>query len=439
MVSVFEKETALGKIRGIKRGNILEFRGIKYANAKRWEYPTAVDSWNVVYDATKFGACSYQQRSFEDDEKCNAFYHNEFRRNQIFTYSEDCQFLNIISPENAENCPVLIYIHGGSFTGGSADESHLQGDIFAENGIVFVSINYRLGPFGFCSHPDLTDKNGLCGNYGLFDQHTAIKWVYEHIADFGGNPENITLMGQSAGAMSVDIHISSPLTENMVKGAVLCSGAGLQRKFLKPLTPKKTVEYWNNILADAGVGSMAELCNADAQTLYYAWYKAYKSSTLSMLYTFPVYDGKLLCKESFTMRSITDIPYMVGMTVTDMLPPILENLTKSWAKSAPDTYTYMFSRLLPGDDKGAWHAGDLLYWFKTLKNNWRPFESIDYKIADEMSQSVIAFVKTKNPNCDAVPKWDKGCKTPMTFCENTGMKKWDTKTIFKNLPKGLLV
>ncbi len=439
MIGFIEKETACGEIRGIENENTLEFRGIKYANANRWEYPTAISSWNGVYDATEFGACSYQQRGFEEDEKCNAFYHNEFRRNQTFTYSEDCQFLNIITPKNAEKCPVLIYIHGGSFTGGSADEQHLQGDIFAENGIVFVSFNYRLGPFGFCSHPDLADENGTCGNYGLFDQQTAIKWVYDHIDDFGGDNERITLMGQSAGAMSVDIHLSSPLTNGMINGAILCSGGALQRGLIKPLSPKSTVKYWEIIMQNANVSSMEGLRKADPKVLYYAWYRAYKSSMMSMPYTLPVYDGRLLCKNSFTMKSIPNIPYMIGMTITDMLPPILESLTKRWARSTDNTYTYIFSRLLPGDNKGAWHACDLLYWFKTLKNNWRPFEAVDYKIADEMSQSIIAFVKNGNPNCDAVPTWQKGFKVTMTFCENTEMKKWDTKTIIKNFPKGMSV
>ncbi len=439
MICTIEKKTACGIICGIENENTLEFRGIKYANANRWEYPIQIDVWDGIYDATCFGSCSYQQRGFEPDEKCNAFYHNEFRRGQKFTYSEDCQYLNIVTPKNAEKLPVLIYIHGGSFTGGSADESQLQGDVFAENGIVFVSLNYRLGPYGFCSHPDLTDKNGCCGNYGLYDQYIAIKWVYEHIAEFGGNPEKITLMGQSAGAMSVDILISSPLTKNMIKGAILCSGAGLQRKILKPLTPEKTVKYWDKIMENAGVKSMAELRNLDEKTLYYAWYKAYKSSMMSMPYTLPVCDGRLVTADTFTIKSIPDIPYMVGMTITDMLPPFLEILTNSWAKKAPNTYTYMFSRLLPGDSKGAWHACDLLYWFKTLKISWRPMEEIDYKIADQMSQSVVAFTKYGNPNCDAIPNWTTGGKTPMTFCENTRMAKWDTKTIIKNFPKGLSV
>ncbi len=429
----------MGKIRAVENENTIEYRGIRYALADRWEYPTPVNSWSGVYDATDFGACSYQQRGFEPDEKCNPFYHNEFRRNQEFTYSEDCLFLNITAPKNAEKCPVLLFIHGGSFTGGSSNESHISGVRFAENGVVFVAINYRLGPFGFCSHPDLTDNKGRCGNFGLYDQQTAIKWVYEHIADFGGDPEKITLMGQSAGAMSVDIHLSSPATKGIVKGAVICSGGALQRKLLTPLIPEKTRKYWEGVMANAGVHSMQELKGVDAKTLYYAWYRAYKSGILAMPNTFPVFDGELLTKETFSMKALPNIPYMIGMTITDMLPPVLTALIKAWAKHTSNTYTYMFSRLLPGDNKGAWHACDLLYWFNTLENNWRPFEAVDYKIADEMAQSLIAFAKTGNPNCSALPKWEKGGGTPMTFCENTKPQKWDMKTIIKNFPKGLSV
>ena len=153
---------------------------------------------------------------------------------------------------------MLIYIHGGSFTGGSADEGHISGVRFAENGIIMVSLNYRLGPFGFCSHPDIKGENGACGNQGLFDQVEAIKWVKRNIAAFGGDPDKITLMGQSAGAMSVDIHISNPLVKNQFNGAIMMSGGGLQRFLAKPMLPEKTVPFWDAIMANAKVSSMAE-------------------------------------------------------------------------------------------------------------------------------------------------------------------------------------
>ena len=168
-------KTECGDIVGLDNGSYVEFRGIKYADAGRWEYPVVTDRWDGVYDATAFGDCCYQHRGFEDDAKVNPFYHREFRRGMSFTYSEDCQYLNISAPKNAKKCPVLLYIHGGSFTGGSSNEGHISGKAYAENDIVFVSVNYRLGPYGFCSHPDVADENGVCGNFGLFDQAAALK------------------------------------------------------------------------------------------------------------------------------------------------------------------------------------------------------------------------------------------------------------------------
>lgn len=432
-----EYTTPCGEIRGIKGENCVEFRGIRYATAKRYEYPQQVKQWDGVYDATEFGNCSYQHRAFDDDATVNAFYHKEFRKGLSFKYSEDCLFLNIYTPENAENCPVLIYIHGGSFTGGSADEGHISGIKFAENGIVMVALNYRLGPFGFCSHPDLTDENGVCGNYGLFDQSTAIQWVRDNIASFGGNPDKITLMGQSAGAMSVDIHLSNPLVKDYISGAIMLSGSGLQRFMLKPLMPEKTAEFWNKIAENAKAQTIADLKNTDPKTLYYAWLDACKASKFSMPYTFPVYDGVILEKGKFTDKTIADIPYIIGSTCTDMIPIVLQVLNKKWGRIAAKNnknkcYIYNFTRRLPGDDKGAWHSADLLYAFSTLDFNWRPFEEIDYKISSQLSEAICAFTKSGNPNCPAIPEWNANYKMPMHFCENTGSAKWETMNNLKS-------
>ena len=118
-----------------------------------------------------------------------------------------------------------------------------------------------------------------------------------------------------------------------------------------------------------------------------------------------------------------------------MVPIVLQALNKKWGRFAEKhnknyCYIYNFTRRLPGDDKGAWHSSDLLYAFSTLDFNWRPFEDIDYEISNQLSGAICAFVKTGNPNCDAVPLWQAGYENPMHFCEKTGTAKWDT---FKNL------
>lgn len=428
-------DTPCGAIRGINGETCVEFRGIRYAAARRFAYPEQVRHWDGIYDATEYGACACQHRAFDDDAKVNAFYHKEFRKGLTFTYSEDCLFLNIWAPKKAENCPVLIYIHGGSFTGGSANEGHISGVEFARNGVIMVACNYRLGPFGFCSHPDLTDEKGICGNFGLYDQTAAIRWVRANISAFGGNPDKMTLMGQSAGAISVSIHLSNPLVKNDISGAIMLSGAGLQRFLLKPLPPAKTVSFWNKVMRNAGVDTMSLLKTSAPETLYYAWLDARKECRFSIPYTFPVYDGVILQKGNFSVDTIADVPYMIGSTWTDMSPILLQYLNKKWGRYVEkhrksSCYLYNFTRCLPGDDKGAWHSSDLLYAFSTLDFNWRPFEKTDYEIARQLSQAICAFVKNGDPNCDAIPEWPSGYKRPMHFCENTHCAKWDT---FHNL------
>lgn len=429
-----ELSTLCGPIKGISHDTYTEYRGIKYAEAKRWEYPSVIEKWDGVYDATSFGACCFQRRGFEDDAVCSPFYHKEFRADKEFTYSEDCLFLNIYAPKNKTGCPVLVYIHGGSFTGGSADEGHVDGRAYAERGIIFVSINYRLGPFGFCSHPDLKNDEGVCGNYGLFDQFAALQWVKNNIEAFGGDKNKITLLGQSAGAMSVDIQVSNPMAEGFFSGAVLMSGAALQRGILKPVTPEKSKKFWDKVIELSGSENIEELRTADAKTLFYAWLDAQKAIKTSMLFTLPVYDGKLLCKGKFSMNTIPDIPYIIGVTKNDMMPAVLEFTAKKWAAKARTNvnmcYIYNFMRSLPGDDLGAWHSADLPYAFATLQNNWRPFEEIDYAISEQMVESISAFVRTGDPNCDAIPLWST--EKPLHFCENTKSEDWHTKELIHN-------
>ena len=225
-MSFIEKETPCGTVKGIDGERCVEYRGIRYATAKRYERPEIVTHWDGTYDATEFGACCFQHRAFEDDATVNPFYHKEFRKGIKFKYSEDCQFLNIWAPKDARDCPVLIFIHGGTFTGGSADEGHIKGTRFAEKGVIVVAMNYRIGPYGFCAHEDLKDENGYLANFGLYDQTAAIKWVIRNIASLGGDPKRITLMGQSAGAISVDIHLNDPELKGKLAGAVMISGAG---------------------------------------------------------------------------------------------------------------------------------------------------------------------------------------------------------------------
>ncbi|HPZ00658.1 MAG TPA: carboxylesterase family protein, partial [Clostridiales bacterium] len=436
MLNKVSVTTSCGALCGIDRGSYAEFRGIPYASASRWEYPVITTHWDGELDATRFGACCDQHRAFEEDRKVNPFYSKEFRRGCSFTYSEHCQFLNLYVPKNAKDAPILLYIHGGSFTGGSADENHISGVAYAERGVLFAAINYRLGPYGFCSHPALTDEEGRCGNYGLYDQVAALKWIQENISAFGGDPKRITLMGQSAGAMSVDILLSSPLCKDLISGAVLMSGAALERALSHPLSPEKMQPFWELIMKQAGVNTMAELKKTDEKVLYYAWKKACKETGLKSMtsYTFPCIDGALITEDSFSMRTISAMPKIIGMTSGDMFPIVLKALIRAWGRRDKNSrcYVYLFNRDLPGDKCGAWHSCDLLYAFGTLRKNWRPFTKTDDKISEKMIYALTAFVKTGDPNCKAIPRWKPGTKKIMVFGKHTRMRAWPNGKLCKN-------
>lgn len=163
----FERTTSCGVISGTacQWPGVAAYKGIRYATAGRWEFPVPVTHWDGVYDATRYGACCYQPRAFYDEAAApgKAFYYNEFRKGETYTYSEDCLFLNIWTPADAapeDKLPVIFYIHGGGFTGGCGHEKHFDGPVWPTKGCVAVTINYRLGPMGFVCLPALADEPG---------------------------------------------------------------------------------------------------------------------------------------------------------------------------------------------------------------------------------------------------------------------------------------
>ena len=254
--------TPCGALRGIEvSDSIVAYKGIRYATAGRFEYPTEVTEWEGVLDATHYGACCYQPRSFYDEEKNKKkyFYYNEFRKGEKYEYSEDCLFLNVFAPKShAEKLPVIVHMHGGGFTGGCGHEKHFDVPVWPDHGVIGVTINYRLGPLGFMVLPELHEEAGKSGNYGLYDQLTAIKWVRNNISAFGGDPDNITITGQSAGAMSVQQHCLSPLTKGLFKRAVMCSGGGVTR-MLATKPEADGYAFWKMIMEKCGVTTLAEL------------------------------------------------------------------------------------------------------------------------------------------------------------------------------------
>ena len=400
--------TPCGEIKGCgcSLDGVVAYKGIRYATAGRWEYPKLVESWDNVYDATKYGNCSYQPRAFynEEDNLKKIFYYNEFRKGENYTYSEDCLFLNIWTPEDAtpdSRLPVLVYIHGGGFTGGCGHEKHFDDPVWPTKGVIAVTINYRLGPMGFLCLPELTAEAGKCGNYGLYDQLAAIKWVKKNILSFGGNPDKITIMGQSAGAMSVQHQCMSKLSKGLFSAAIMSSGCGMSN--MLTATPEKVYPFWQEVMKRSGCNSLADFRALPPAELFAQWERAKKEIKGGMMSTTPVKDGCLIADDGEPMR----IPYIVGGNSHDMAPPILLSLAKKWGKNQGLlSFVYLFDRMLPGDNCGAWHSADLWYWFGTLKNCWRPMEDKDYKISDQMSTYLCNFAKNGDPNGQHQPVWN---------------------------------
>ena len=382
------------------------YKGIRYATAGRWEYPTQVTGWEGIYDATQYGNCSYQPRAFYDEEQNQKkyFYYNEFRKGESYTYSEDCLFLNIFTPDTAkagDKLPVLVYIHGGGYTGGCGHEKHFDGPVWPAKGIIGVTLNYRLGPMGFVCLPQLAEEAGFTGNYGLYDQMTAIKWVKDNIAAFGGDPDNITIMGQSAGAASVQLLCQSPLTEGLFQKAIMSSGCGMGSM----LAGKRdsSCAFWQEVMSRCGCKDLAEFRALPVDQLFEAWQAAKKEVKGGGAAAFPVIDGRFTVAGS----EAKNIPYMAGSTSHDMAPPILHSMTRKWiARREKPGYTWYFDRMLPGDDCGAWHSSDLWYWFGTLENCWRPMDQKDYDLSSQMVDYLCNFVRTGDPNKAAkLPTW----------------------------------
>lgn len=439
--------TPCGKIQGTK-GNVegvIAFKGIRYATSSRFEYPIQVTSWEGIYDATKYGNCSYQPRAFYDEEKVieKAFYYNEFRKGESYTYSEDCLFLNIWTPDNINeesNLPVLIYIHGGGFTGGCGHELHFDGPIWPTKGVIGVTINYRLGPLGFACFEKQKEELGHTGNYGLFDQLTAIKWVKDNIHSFGGDSNNITIMGQSAGAMSVQQHCLSPLTDGLFNKAVMSSGGGVNKLLSTPL-PEKRYEFWSLVMKDTGCSTLEEFKEVPVEKLFTSWSKLKKEVKGVGMAASPIIDNLLIVDSGANLLANNkqkQIPYLLGSNSEDIVPPFMHSMAKGYCdvQNVP-SYCYLFNHQLPGDNHGSWHSSDLWYWFGTLRNCWRPLTDIDYELSNKMTSYLTNFVKHGNPNGEDLPTWNPSSKKEKKVLhlgnEEVSMKKTKKGKLWYNM------
>lgn len=419
-----------GEVSGVpsETPNVCIYKGIPYAAPPigdlRWKQPKPVKPWKGIRQCDTFGAASLQ-----GDQTPGSFYWKEFYQGGDPERSEDCLYLNVWTPAAGKpeaKLPVIFWIHGGAYMGGYGHEIEFGGDAYAKKGVILVTINYRLGMCGFLAHPLLTAENDGkgSGNYGLFDQLAALKWVKRNISAFGGNPDNITVMGQSAGAGSVQALISSPLTKGLIQRAIIQSGGGLGG-IISAKSLQEVEQQGSDMWKAVGISTLEEMRAYPAEKFQEVLMKYMQQQKSFGLPYNPCIDGELLTApldETAQNGQELDIPYLIGYTSEDMMPEVMKKAATDWSllleqQGRKPAYVYCFSRDLPGEDmtspqgafgdmKGAFHSSELWYMFGTLGKCWRPMEKADYELSERMVSYWTNFAKTGNPNGEGLPQWE---------------------------------
>ena len=264
-----------------------------------------------------------------------------------------------------------------------------------------------MGPLGYLTHEQIRRETGRDGNFGLDDQLTAIRWVKAHIADLGGDGENLTLLGQSAGAISIQYLCLNPANAGLFRRAAMLSGAGLFPRFALPRRAEDTHEYWLDFMREIGCGSLDELRQAPLARLFDA-VEALKARRKDNTYnTMPVVDGvRLPAPVDRLIRDPLPIDYLVGYTNTDMYAPVMASIGNRFARDN-GAFVYFFDIDAPGDENGAFHSSDLRYVFETLDGSWRPYGARDYEAASQMADYLAAFARSGDPNGPGRPFWER--------------------------------
>ena len=369
--SGLQVKVSTGVLEGVDESGLRSFKGVPYAAPPvgdlRWREPQPAKVWSGVRKADKFGPRAMQRPLFGD---------MGFRSDGI---SEDCLYLNVWTPATSgkEKLPVLVYFYGGGFMAGDGSEPRYDGESLARRGIVTVTVNYRLTVFGFFTHPELTKESShhASGNQGLLDQAYALKWVQENIAAFGGDAKRVTIAGESAGSFSVCAQMASPLSRNIIAGAIGESGSLLGQRSPASLADgeKKGLKFGEL----AGGKSLAELRKMSAQQIL-------DLSANHEWELFPVVvDGYLFPKspsEIFEKGEQSRVPLMAGWNSMEgngamffgKDQPTKENLAKAIKRMYPDKAEEMMKAYNPATDAEAMQvatemASDAFIGFGTWK------------------------------------------------------------------------
>ena len=342
-----------GKVAGMPlKGGQIVYKGVPFAAPPVGELRDKplqpVGGWEGVKMCNRFPAAASQSPVSPDDP----LYYREFYTEGDPVYSDDCMYLNIWTPVpgTVEKAPVAVWIHGGAFGHGYSFEKEMDGEAWARKGVILVTIPYRLGELGFGTEEQL----------GFKDQVFALKWVHDNIAAFGGDPDNVTVLGQSAGAISVKYLLSNPEAQPLFAKAIIQSGGGLNVMDVPPILP---------------VGTRGEIF------------------------------AEALEKGAFDAK-----PIMIGYTANDPgflgKPTTLEFCEKVSARGNGQVYTYEFRRDPPGEAEGeinwgAFHTVELWYTFATLGRSWRPMTEADYELSERTVEAWTSFVRSSNPGWES--------------------------------------
>ena len=412
-----------GQVQGVEADieGVYVYRGIPYAAPPiknlRWKAPQPVIPWEGVLIADRFGHPGYQAVHYPGG------YTTEWGYGDEAPYSEDCLYLNVWTKypgQTDKKLPVALWIHGGGYREGWGSEPEFDAQEWAAKDVVLVSINYRLGVFGFLAHPELSAEspNGVSGNYGILDQIESLKWIKKNIAQFGGDPENVMIFGQSAGAGSVKTLCASPLTKGLFNKAVIMSGGGIStapvgaisRPEMSSNSLERAEAQAKEILDWAGLTSLDKMRAASTEVMYTVGtiYSQVTGNRAARLTGSPIIDG-YVSTQSFDQAALSNtlpnIPYMIGYTMNDMgnMAGGIADFCLNRESVGDKAYAYEFARPLPTDGRdnvlrGAFHSSDLWYVFKSLQHCWRPWVQGDWDLSEVMLTAWTNFAKYGDPN-----------------------------------------
>ncbi len=419
---------------GVLEGVALEdsctvFRGIPYAappvGALRFREPMPPAPWEGVRKCCAWGAACPQETPHTADSP----YGIEFYLGDDYPpkMDEDCLFLNIwTAAEQAdEKRPVMVWLHGGGVQNGYGHEIEFDGEALAKRGVILVTVQYRLNIFGFFAHRLLTEESPhrASGNYGIMDQIQALKWIRENISAFGGDPENVTVFGQSGGGRSTQAICCSPLSKGLVRHAAIHSAGGIMTAMGR--VDREVLEArGDRFFSMFGLKTLEDLRALPWQKLK-EMFAAY-SKEAGMAGGFNICTDGYVLPESMEDAVINghhhDIDYIVGCTVSEVHRVFGESKFNLCAalrgmahcqieQGRRPMHMFVFERLLPGERahafvNEAFHSCELWYVFGTLDRCWRPFTKADYELSEKMMGYWTNFAKTGDPNGKGLPRWE---------------------------------